>query len=265
MWENGRMQSLSHPTQIAVLAMGLTVTIFLLTMAQRLGDWRSKTLDKVLVVLAALLAASLIYLAALWIVGVDLGVWLNKQGGWFWVSVFALSSIALLLWLWRGGRKSEKEKASENQQSKYNVEQSAKGSGNQQVFVGEQGMYVVNNLAHFGNLKQRLDDLIQTILREAHFREITIPSKTLDPKARSQKLYSDSNYLHWRLMGPLLEMRQELARSHMRHRDLDQFVGQLESFGVDRDPTLRIPLLPVQIKALVQALKELSDQIGSQP
>jgi hypothetical protein len=91
---NGRMPQTPHPAQIAMLSVGFAVIALAITLPQRLGDWRSKVVARVLLAVALTLTVCWIYFAALWIFGIDLLVWIQGQPIWFWVLV-ALSTAAL--------------------------------------------------------------------------------------------------------------------------------------------------------------------------
>jgi hypothetical protein len=84
------------PVHIAILSLGFAVVAFVITIAQRLGEWRSKAAARVLGAMAALLVASWFYLAVLWVVKVDLRVLFAAQSPIFWIIAGTLSLMGLV-------------------------------------------------------------------------------------------------------------------------------------------------------------------------
>ena len=66
------MPDLQNTGHLWVLGLVLPVLVFLWTMGQRLGEWRSKAVARVIAVVATFLTLLWIYLALLWLYGIDL-------------------------------------------------------------------------------------------------------------------------------------------------------------------------------------------------
>src|SRR5687768_1939072 len=63
---------LPNPIHVTLLGLVLAMIVFALTLAQRLGEWRSKMVARILGALASGLVVVWVYLACLWIFKVDL-------------------------------------------------------------------------------------------------------------------------------------------------------------------------------------------------
>lgn len=88
---------------IPMLALGLSMMTLFLTLAQRLADYRSKTIARILVVMASLIGVVWIYFVLLSFFGINLGALVQGQPGWFVTS--AIASLAAIL-AWFLGRRS---------------------------------------------------------------------------------------------------------------------------------------------------------------
>jgi hypothetical protein len=83
MWDNQIVPHLPQPVHVTLLALGFTVIALILTLGQRLGEWRSKTVARILGILAFVLILCWVYVVLLWIFQIDLvqfailpvGVW----------------------------------------------------------------------------------------------------------------------------------------------------------------------------------------------
>ena len=83
-------------TSLSLLSMGLAIIIFGFTLAQRLGDWRSKSIARSLVLLVILLLLAWIYFFVRLFFNVDLRYSLGSRGL-FWTSIVS-SALAVILW-----------------------------------------------------------------------------------------------------------------------------------------------------------------------
>ena len=84
--------------QTLLLSMGLSIILCLLPLAQRLGEWRSRVVARILVVLSAVLGLSWLYLICLWIFKLDVREWL--QGHWIWLAVTISLGILAFAYVW---------------------------------------------------------------------------------------------------------------------------------------------------------------------
>ncbi len=81
-----------NPVHIALLSAVFAVIALILTMGQRLGEWRSKTIGRILGILGIFLIACWVYLACLWLTGIDLRRFAEESVV-FWVLLGGLSLI----------------------------------------------------------------------------------------------------------------------------------------------------------------------------
>src|ERR1039458_8011357 len=81
-----------------LLRMGLSIILCLLPLAQRLGEWRSRVVARILVVLSAVLGLSWLYLICLWIFQLDVREWL--QGHWIWLAATISLGILAFVYAW---------------------------------------------------------------------------------------------------------------------------------------------------------------------
>lgn len=135
-------------TQVAVLTMVLAVVIFLLTFAQKLGGWRSRTWAMFLVVVALMALALWVCLAAIWFLRVDLPKWV------FWGVPAAIGTLCCILRLrhWLTATRSRSGTKALQPTTGTPANQSVQrlrmgngvGSSEPGPFLGTQGIYIRN-------------------------------------------------------------------------------------------------------------------------
>jgi hypothetical protein len=91
------MPELPQPVHVAILSLGFAVVAFIITIAQRLGDWRSKWIARALGVLAVLLVICWVYLGALWVFKLDLRVPFTSNSEWFWIIIAGISLLGTIV------------------------------------------------------------------------------------------------------------------------------------------------------------------------
>lgn len=91
------MQHLPNPIHIALLSGVFAVVAFILTFAQRIGDWRSKAVARILGVIGAGLIALWLYLACLWIFAIDLRTLFDGLSIVFWIILGTLSVMGIVV------------------------------------------------------------------------------------------------------------------------------------------------------------------------
>jgi hypothetical protein len=79
------MFHLPEPTRLAILSLVLGAIAFVVQLAQRLGDWRSRAVAAILALVGFVLLSLWIYLASLWLFWVDLRVMFTTHGTRFWI------------------------------------------------------------------------------------------------------------------------------------------------------------------------------------
>jgi hypothetical protein len=77
---------LSHPDHVFLLGVIVTVAIGMIHLGQRLGDWRSKIVARIMGGLAMILLACWVYLACLWLFEIDMRPWFTGH----WLLIFLL-------------------------------------------------------------------------------------------------------------------------------------------------------------------------------
>ena len=78
-----------------MLSLGFAVIACVLTLAQRLGDWRSKTVAWILGCVALFSCVGWFYLAALWLLEVDIRIAFAERSTAFWITTSALSAVSI--------------------------------------------------------------------------------------------------------------------------------------------------------------------------
>jgi hypothetical protein len=94
---------LPNPIHVGLLSGGFAIVALIVTLAQRLGDWRSKTVAKGLAAIAIMLLLCWVYLACLWIFEVDLRAVFSGHPTVFWIAG-TLSAIGLALAITKANR-----------------------------------------------------------------------------------------------------------------------------------------------------------------
>ncbi len=91
------MAHLPDPTHVAVLGLVIGAVMSILALAQRFGEWRSRSVARLLGVLAGALTVCWVYLATLWVFQFDLRTWVVGYRA-LWAVAGAFSVIGLLAW-----------------------------------------------------------------------------------------------------------------------------------------------------------------------
>jgi hypothetical protein len=87
------MHNPPNPIHIAILSAVFAVIAFILQLGQRLGDWKSPRIAKVLLLIAVLLVACWIYLVCLLIFDIDIRTVFTQQPPVFWI---IMATVALM-------------------------------------------------------------------------------------------------------------------------------------------------------------------------
>jgi hypothetical protein len=93
---------LPSPIHVALLSGVFAVLAFVVTLAQRLGDWRSKKVAQVLGVISLLLLVSWLYLGCLWVFNVDLRASFSWNSPTLWVVAGAVTLAGVSLSVMKG-------------------------------------------------------------------------------------------------------------------------------------------------------------------
>jgi hypothetical protein len=94
------MSTLPQPIHVALVGLVLASMYAVIQLAQRLGEWRSKIIARILGIVAGLLGVCALYLISLWIFGVDLRAF-TEVAPWIWWSGGIAVSTAAILAIWR--------------------------------------------------------------------------------------------------------------------------------------------------------------------
>jgi hypothetical protein len=103
MWENVGMVEMPLQSKIALIGIGFAVIVAIVTLAQRLGDWRSKVLARLLGVAAAILVVFWLYVVGLWLFNTDFKELFTFQG--ILKTAIGILLAAALVWSLRFQRK----------------------------------------------------------------------------------------------------------------------------------------------------------------
>lgn len=98
------MVGLPSPISVALLSGVFAMGALIITLAQRLGDWRSKNIARALGVVATLILLCWVYLVLLWVFNIDLRASFSWNSPTLWVVVGSLGFTGLVLaavrWNW---------------------------------------------------------------------------------------------------------------------------------------------------------------------